>query len=69
MQNNRNRLDFADAHTDFSTDAVTPLEYLIIKKLLPRVSIHIDLPHTLTGRHQSRNFIGLSFIMLVAPNN
>ena len=31
MQNNRNRSDFADAHTDLSTDAVTPLKYLIMK--------------------------------------
>ena len=31
VQNNRNRSDFADAHTDLSTDAVTPLKYLIVK--------------------------------------
>ena len=31
MQNNRNRSDFADAHTDFSTDAVALLKYLIMK--------------------------------------
>ena len=31
MQNNRNRSDFADEHTDFSTDAVTPLKYLMMK--------------------------------------
>ena len=32
MQNNQNRSDFADAHPDFSTDAVMPLKYLITKK-------------------------------------
>ena len=31
MQNNRNRSDFADAHTNLSTDAVTPLRYLLKK--------------------------------------
>ena len=31
MQNKRNRSDFADAHTDFSTDAVTPFKYLMMK--------------------------------------
>ena len=31
MQNKRNRSDFADAHTDLSTDAVTQLKYLIMK--------------------------------------
>ena len=31
MQNNRNRSDFADAHTDLSADAVMPLKYLIMK--------------------------------------
>ena len=31
MQNNRNRSDFADAHTDLSADVVMPLKYLIMK--------------------------------------
>ena len=42
MQNNRDRSDFADAHTDLSTDAMMPLKYLIMKKLSPRVSVHIQ---------------------------
>ena len=28
MKTNKNRSDFADAHTDLSTNAVTPLQYL-----------------------------------------
>ena len=31
MQNNRNRSDFADAHTDLSTDPMAPLKYLTMK--------------------------------------
>ena len=31
MQNKRNRSDFADAHTELSTDTVTQLKYLIMK--------------------------------------
>ena len=30
MQTNRNRSDFADAHTASSTNAVTPIKYLIM---------------------------------------
>ena len=74
MQNNRNSSDFADVHTDLSTDAVTPLKYLIMKIIATCICTYTDLPNTLTvsqaGKiNRSSNFIGLSFIMLVTANN
>ena len=73
MQSSRNRSDFADAHTDFSTDAVAPLKYLLMKNYR-NMYLYIHLPNTLTvsqaGKtNRSSNFNGLSFIMLATPNN
>ena len=38
MQNNRNRSDFANAHTDSSTDALTPHKYSMMKNYCVCVS-------------------------------
>ena len=74
MQNKRNRSDFADAHTDLSTDAVTHLKYLILKNYrhvylyIYRLAEYDE--HQSSGKiNRSCNFIGLSFIMLVTSNN
>ena len=34
MQNNKNRSDFGDGHTDLSTEAVMPLKYLIRTRMV-----------------------------------
>ena len=78
MQNSGNRSDLADGHNDLSTDAVTPLNYLMVKSYR-RVYLYIYRLTENADRQSSRkklnrpsNFIGLSFIMLpmlVTPNN
>ena len=52
MQNMRNRSDFADVHTDLSTDAVTQLKYLIMKNYR-HVCLYIYRLAKYADRHSS----------------
>ena len=56
MKTNRNRSDFADAHTDLSTNAVTPIKYLIMNNYRQvYLYTYTDLSNTLTISEAGKN--------------
>ena len=71
----KDRLDFADAHTDLSPCALTPLKYLIMINYrnmylyIYRLAEYADRQSSREKINRSRDFIGVSFIMLITPNN